>query len=135
MPEGRAKSLTEKLGIRHGQRVAVLGPPRGYDLLLTGLPDGVAIAHELTGEFDLIQVFASNAEDLEKIFRASKAKIKQKGMIWASWPKVSYGARGSLNGDIVREIGLKNGLVDVKICSLDETWSALKFVIRVKDRR
>ena len=135
MPEAHARSLVEKLGIRRGQKVGLLNPPSGYDSTLTGLPDGTAVTHGLSGEFDFIQFFAKNAEDLERSFGASKARIKQSGMIWASWPKGASRARGGLSSDIVRQIGLRYGLVDVKICSLDQNWSALKFVIRVRDRR
>jgi hypothetical protein len=131
----RARSLVEKLGIRRGQKVGLLNPPSGYDSMLTGLPEGISVAQELSGEFDFIQFFAKNAEDLDESFGASKARIKQSGMIWASWPKGASRALGGLRSDIVREIGLRHGLVDVKVCSIDQNWSALKFVTRVRDRR
>ena len=136
MPFGYSnKPLAKKLGIRQGQNVAVLNPPQDYDAVLGKLPDGVTVMHELKGQMDFVHFFAKDLRTLERGFRASKEKLKQEGMIWVSWPKASSGTRTNLTEHIVREIGLRNGLVDVKICAVDQTWSALKFVIPLRNRR
>ena len=136
MPFGYSnESLARKLGIRQGQNLAVLNPPQGYDVVLGNLPAGVTVMHELRGRMDFIQFFAKDLKTLERRFRASKEKLKQEGMIWVSWPKASSGTRTNLSEHIVREVGLRNGLVDVKVCAVDRTWSALKFVIPLRNRR
>jgi len=129
------KPLAKKLGIKQGQNVVVLNPPQGYNVLLGRLPDGVTVMHELKGQMDFVHLFAKDLMTLERGLRASKEKLKQEGVIWVSWPKASSGTHTNLSERIVREIGLRNGLVDVKICAVDQTWSALKFVIPLRNRR
>jgi len=129
------KPLAKKLGIKQGQNVAIVNPPQGYDVLLGKLADGVTVKHELSAQVDFIHFFAKDLMTLKRGFRASKEKLKQDGMIWVSWPKASSRTRTNLNERMVREIGLRNGLVDVKICAVDQTWSALKFVIPLRNRR
>jgi hypothetical protein len=128
------KPLAQRLGIRKGDVLAFLNAPDGYDSLLGELPDAVTVARGLRAELDFIQVFATKREGLETEFPGLKARLKQGGMIWVSWPKASSGLHTDLSDGVVREVGLKNGLVDVKVCAVDESWSALKFVRRSKDR-
>jgi hypothetical protein len=122
--------LAKKLGIRDGQKVAILNPPAGYDLTLGDLPAKTVLAHGLSEGLDIIQYFARDPDKLAREFRGLKASINADGAIWVSWPKASSGLGSGLRDTVIRGIGLKNGLVDVKVCAIDETWSALKFVAR-----
>ena len=128
------RPLVQKLGIKEGCALALLNAPDHYDGLLGKLPDAVTVARELKGQFDIIQLFSTGRADLEREFAKSKARLKRGGAIWVSWPKGSSGMHTDLSDGVVRELGLKNGLVDVKVCAVDDSWSALKFVRRLKDR-
>jgi hypothetical protein len=135
VPAGYSKrSLSQKLGIKPGDVVALLNAPAGYSSLLGNLPDGAAIARGRRSDLDFAQLFATERAGLERQLPGLKARIKQRGTIWVSWPKASSRVQTDLSDVAVREVGLKNGLVDVKVCAVDETWSALKFVRRVGDR-
>ena len=79
--------------------------------------------------------FTDSRAALERRFPALKRGIGPTGMLWVSWPKRSSGVATDLDGNIVREIGLRGGLVDVKVCAVDDVWSGLKFVYRLGDRR
>jgi hypothetical protein len=129
------KSLVEKLGIKSGFKLAILNAPAGYRRTLGELPKHVIIVQGTGRRLDFVQVFSTETGELEKKFPRAKASLRENGMLWISWPKSSSGMQKSLSENSVRAIGLKNGLVDVKICSLDANWSALKFVRRIKERR
>lgn len=129
------RSLVEKLGIKEGLRVTVLGAPGDYVRTLGNLPPGVKFGSDLCGEKNFIHYFAKSRQELGDKFPALKSCLTPNGMLWISRPKGSSGVETDLNENIVREIGLSNGLVDVKVCSVDETWSGLKFVYRVEDRK
>ena len=128
------KPLAQKLGIKRGQLLTFLNAPHGYHVLLGELPDGVIVTRQLRKESDLIQFFARDTMSLKRDFPRLKSNLKRDGMIWISWPKGSSQLQSDLSENVVRKIGLRNGLVDVKICAVDQTWSALKFVIPLKDR-
>ncbi|HYC11999.1 MAG TPA: hypothetical protein VEC02_04990 [Nitrososphaerales archaeon] len=127
------KPLSEKLGIKSGKTVVILNAPSNYLSNIGKLQD-VTVDQGLKGESDFIQYFATDRAVLEKDFPVLKESLSQNGTIWVTWPKGSK-SRPRLNRDAVMGIGLANGLVDVKICSVDEVWSALKFVRRSADRR
>lgn len=130
------KSLTQKLGIRPGSRIAILGPPPRYRSLLTPLPPDVTIVHTLgTTPLPFIHFFSRTVRELTATFPRLRRAMTDDGMIWISWPKLSSGVRSDLNENIVRELGLAHRLVDVKVCAVDDTWSGLKFMIRRGDRR
>ncbi|HUH99879.1 MAG TPA: hypothetical protein VLY65_02445 [Nitrososphaerales archaeon] len=129
------KSLIQKLGIKRGDCVVLLHAPDNYDRALGKLPPEVRVTRRLTAKADIIQLFARSSRDLEREFVGLVETLKQGVMIWVSWPKKSSKIETDLSDNVVREIGLKNGLVDVKVCAIDEIWSALKFVRRSKDRR
>ena len=129
-----AKPLAQKLGVKPGYRVSVLNAPLDYETILGQLPSGVVLVRELISPIDLILFFTKTRKELEKKFPVLKLELSKSGGLWVSWPKASSGIETDLNDNIVREIGLRNGLVDVKIASIDKTWSALKFVYRVSDR-
>ena len=128
------RSLVDKLGIKQGYRVAIVGAPPDYAATLGELPPRVKLGRKLQAENDFLHFFTTSRRDLEQRFPARRSCLAQNGMLWISWPKGSSGATTDLSENVVREIGLRNGLVDVEVCAVDETWSGLKFVDRVKDR-
>ena len=136
MPAGDSgKPLFEKLGIREGYKVAALNAPANYESLLWKMPAGVTVSQELAGKFDLVHLFVADETNLQMQLKKSIGRIKPSGVIWVSWPKGKSRFKSCFGENAVRTIGLKSGLVDVKICAVDETWSGLKFVRRLKDRR
>jgi hypothetical protein len=126
--------LVKKLGIKAGFRIIILNAPDNYAMTLGDLPDGVDIAHDLNGQFDFIHFFTTERALLEVQFPVLKAALLPTGMLWLSWPKRAAKMITNLDENIIRDIGLSNGLVDVKVAAIDEHWSGLKFVYRVKDR-
>ena len=126
--------LLKKLGIKPGQRITLLGGPPGYRKTLGALPDKVNCAEQLAEKLDFIQLFATTQADLKRRFKDAKTCLATHGSLWISWPKRTSGVATDLNENLIREIGLGLGLVDVKVCAVDETWSGLKFVYRLKDR-
>jgi hypothetical protein len=126
--------LIKKLGIKEGFRIAIVDGPEDFLNTLESIPDGVTVVSRVTGELDFILLFVKSEERLAKKFPVLADKLKANGMIWVGWPKKSSGVATDLSFDPVQRIGLAAGLVDVKICAIDETWSGLKFVYRLKDR-
>lgn len=136
MPAGHpGKPLAQKLGVKKGSVLTFSNAPGGYDRLLGKLPDGAMVSQEPKGRLDFVQIFATERASLEREFPKLEARLQQDGVIWVSWPKASSGKQTDLSDRVVREVGLKNGLVDVKVCAIDDSWSALKFVRRLKDRK
>lgn len=126
--------LAKKLGIKPGTRVVVLGAPDDYATLLAPLPEGAAIRKRLGGEEDFLHLFAPDLAWLDKRLPRAHTALTKTGMLWISWPKKASGIATDLDGNVVRARGLATGLVDVKVCAVDETWSGLKFVVRRADR-
>ena len=124
--------LIDKLGIKPQTRVQFVSEPPNFTALLGKLPTGCQVAPR--GELDFAILFVTTRADLEKRFDRLRDRLKSNGMLWISWPKKTSGVPSDLTENTVREIGLANGLVDVKVCAIDETWSGLKFVRRLKDR-
>lgn len=135
-PAGYSKrSLAEKLGIKAKHRIALLNMPDNYLLeTLVNLPPDVTIQYALDGKFDVIQFFTKQAIELSHQFPVLKEHLQQAGSLWISWPKQASKVPTDLTDNVVREIGLSAGLVDIKGCAVDQVWSGLKFVYRVKDR-
>lgn len=129
------RSLVEKLGIKKDFKIIIINQPENYNNTLGKLPKGVALFKKLKGPFDFIHLFTKRSEDLEEKFPILKQELSQNGTLWISWPKGSSKIETNLNENTVREIGLKNGLVDTKISAINEDWSGLKFVYRLKDRK
>ena len=128
------KPLVAKLGIKPDTRIAILNAPRGYERILGKLPQRVTRSATVVGPLDFIQFFTDSERALERRFRALERALATAGMLWISWPKQASGVATDLTEDVIRAIGLAHGLVDVKVAAVDEVWSGLKFVRRVKDR-
>ena len=126
--------LSKKLGIKPGTVLHVVNAPADYAALLEPLPENVAIVREATDGLDLVHVFAKRRSDLVDLINIYKSKIKQNGMIWVSWPKKAAKIATDVTEDTVREVALPLGLVDIKVCAVDEVWSGLKLVIRKENR-
>jgi hypothetical protein len=127
--------LPKKLGIKPGDSVVLLNAPHGYKKALGEVPDGVKFASSIGTDHNLIHIFTTSREDLEKELPRLMKKIAQNGMIWVSWPKKASGVKTDITEDVVRDTALALGMVDVKVCAVDETWSGLKLVIRVENRK
>ncbi len=129
------KPLVKKLGIKSGFRVALLGTPADYLELLGELPADATIERELAGvDYDFVQAFYVWRADYEADFPRLKAAIRKSGMIWISWYKKAAKMPTDISEDVVRDVALAGGLVDVKVAAIDAQWSGLKLVYRRKDR-
>jgi hypothetical protein len=127
--------LSEKLGIKEGMTIVVVNAPEQYLNALGRLPRNVSITREAKDLSRLIHFFATKKKGLESGFPKLTRQLAPDGALWVSWPKRSSGTETDLNENVVRDVGLENGLVDVKVIAIDETWSGLKFVRRLKDRK
>ncbi len=127
--------LLNKLGIREGFKVGLINPPHNISLILGDLPSETKIFSRLTKAMDVVLLFVENENSLRKLFPPVTNKIVSNGMIWVAWPKKSSKKITDLSFDVVQRTGLDAGLVDVKICAIDDVWSGLKFVYRIKDRK
>jgi hypothetical protein len=125
--------LPAKLGIKPGSRVLLDGAPAG--LTLEPLPDGVAIHRRAGSEpYDVVLLFAPDAARLRERWPSLAGRLKTAGRLWVCWPKKSSGVPSDLTENDVRDVGLQQGLVDVKVAAIDTTWSGLAFVRRLRDR-
>ncbi len=126
--------LAQKLGIKSGGRVALVRAPEGFERALAPLPDGVLLRTQARGAHDVVVFFATRRAELERRFDALARSVHPNGGLWIAWPKRTAGVATDLTENVVRDVGLGNGLVDNKVCAVDDTWSGLRFVYRVKDR-
>ena len=128
--------LAKKLGIKDEFRLFFFDPPKTLRADLGDLPDSVRISSKLDAKpFDLIMLFVQTEREMKQQFTRLMKSLNQNGMLWVAWPKKSSGVETDLSFDVVQRHGLAAGLVDVKICAVDDTWSGLKFVYRLKDRK
>ena len=131
MPAGYSgKALVDKLGVPAGQRIVVLNPPPGYSKTLGRLPPGSTVTDRLYSGAPFIHLFTASRKDLEKRLPRLVAALGEGGIIWISWPKKSSGVETDVTEDVLREVALPLGIVDVKVAAVDETWSGLKFYRR-----
>lgn len=126
--------LVKKLGIKERARVAFVNPPADFEATLGELPADVKLTKATAKLLDLILLFVLSERILARDFSKLAERLTTNGMIWIAWPKKSSGVATDLTFERVQRIGLDAGLVDVKICAIDETWSGLKFVYRLRDR-
>jgi len=128
--------LYKKLGLKEGMKVWLIDPSPEYSDWMKDQVDHLKIYWSQPPEFmDFIHWFCQDAKQLTSQFAVVKARLERDGMLWVSWPKTGSKLKSNLKRDIIREFVLSGGLVDVKVCSIDENWSALKFVYRLKDRQ
>jgi hypothetical protein len=123
-------SLDAKLGVKPGSRVLIDGAPDGFAL---PLPDGASLPAR--GPYDVILCFCPDAARLRARFGPLRNRLTEAGRLWIAWPKKSSGVPTDLSENDLRAYGLSTGLVDVKVCAVDATWSGLAFVVRLADRR
>ena len=127
--------LVRKLGIKPEARLGLIGAPETFDGTLGELPPGVRVRQRLVGEpFDVIVFFAARRAQLERRLPALAAALDPAGGLWIAWPKRASGVATDVTEDVVRGSGLAAGLVDNKICAIDEVWSGLRLVYRLRDR-
>jgi hypothetical protein len=122
--------LVKKLGLVAGQRAFIENAPHDYLALISPLPETVEFVTRLTGKLDFIHLFVREASRLQERLPAYLSKLEPNGMIWISWPKKASKVPTDITEDTIRRVALPLGLVDVKVCAVDETWSGLKLVIR-----
>ena len=128
------RTLVEKLGIKEGFRILILNQPDNYEHLLSPLPKNIERLTPDSEKADFIQFFTTEKKELQKEFPKLKQALVPSGSLWVSWPKTGSKLQTDLNENIIRDIGLENELVDVKVIVIDEIWSGLKFIYRLKDR-
>ena len=129
-----ATPLAKKLGIKDGTRIHVVGAPAGFLDSLEPWPVGAVLVDRIDAKTDLIHFFDKRRASLEKSIRAALKKIKPDASIWVSWPKRASKVPTDITENTIREIALPLGLVDVKVCAVDDVWSGLKLVIRKENR-
>jgi len=128
------KPVAQKLGIKPGFRIFSIGAPAAYPDIVGQLPADVTMARAAKAPLDMVHVFAIEAKGLAARLRDYRAAIAPDGMIWVSWPKKSSGVATDLTDVVVRDTALPLGLVDIKVCAIDDVWSGLKFVIPKNQR-
>ena len=122
--------LVRKLGYKPGMRVHHVAAPEDFAALVGELPDGVRVLARPAGDLDLVMLFVTERAQLERRLPRLHAKLSQDGMVWVAWPKRASKVPTDMTEDVVRDVALPRGLVDVKVCAIDDTWSGLKLVIR-----
>lgn len=126
--------LAKKLGIKAGFTIRLVNAPSYYFELFTDLPGDISLADDPMIKKDIIHFFTKNEAEYTNLLPLLKMEIKANGMIWVSWPKKASKVVTDITEDKIRNFAIETGLVDIKVCAVDETWSGLKLVIPVKDR-
>jgi len=127
--------LPQKLGIKPGLMVVTINAPANYRRLLGQIPDGVTFSERLKSGSSFVHLFTSRRSEIQKKMPILRNKLSDNGTIWVSWPKKSSGISTDVTEDVIREIALPLGFVDIKVCAVDETWSGLKLMIRRENRK
>jgi hypothetical protein len=128
------KPLAAKLGIKAGQRCLVVGEPSRYKKQLGELPGAATFVQDLRSPPNFIHLFCTELAELKRLLPSFRRQMPQDGMIWVSWPKQASDLPTTVTENVIREEALALGLVDVKVCAVDEVWSGLKLVIRRENR-
>lgn len=127
--------LPKKLGIEEGTTITLLNAPNYFDFDLGDLPAGVEVHRDAdAGPADIYLIFAARAAEAERGFERAITQLPADGAIWFAWPKRSSGRDTDIDGNTLRELFLPSGMVDNKVCSIDDTWTALRFVVRKENR-
>jgi hypothetical protein len=127
--------LPQKLGIKAGFSICVRAAPRPYATVVAPLADGVRVGLKVTARTDMVHIFSKQRAKLATELKAARKSLRDDAMIWVSWPKKSSGVATDITEDIVRELAFPLGLVDIKVCAVDDIWSGLKLVIRKTNRK
>ncbi len=126
--------LAQKLGLKAGSQLFVQAAPANYMKLLAPLPEGMRTVRRIGAGTDVIHLFATERAVLEHAVAAAHKAMRPDAALWVSWPKKASGVPTDISENVVREIALPAGLVDVKVCAVDDTWSGLKLVVRKSAR-
>ncbi len=126
--------LAKKLGIKEGHVVALLSAPAAFERTLEGLPPGVRFARAAKGTADVVLLFAKSRADFEERFEKAALAITPSGGLWVAWPKKASGVATDMTEHVVRDVALRAGLVDNKVCAIDGVWSGLRLVHRLENR-
>jgi hypothetical protein len=126
--------LAKKLGIKEGCTIRLISQPDYYFTLFHDWPAAVTIAESKKGKKDLVHFFTTKYKEFCKNLPALKAELVPNGMIWISWPKKASKVPADMDEGKIRDLALQSGLVDIKVCAVDDIWPGLKLVIPVKDR-
>ncbi|HYS95947.1 MAG TPA: DUF3052 domain-containing protein [Chthoniobacterales bacterium] len=127
--------LPQKLGIKPGLTVVAINPPANYRRLLGQIPDSITFSERLKSGSSFVHLFTSRRSEMQKKMSILRDKISDNGAIWVWWPKKSSGISTDVTEDVIREIALPLGFVDIKVCAVDQTWSGLKLMIRRENRK
>jgi hypothetical protein len=122
--------LAKKLGIGEATAVLAIGAPDDYEKLLRPLPPGVTFEERASARVDVVHLFATKKEDLASRLKSLRKTLRSDAAVWISWPKKSSKAPTTITEDVIRELALPLGLVDIKVCAVTEVWSGLKLVVR-----
>ena len=126
--------LFKKLGLKEGQAMRAVNAPAHYNSLIGEMPGTIEIRDDAAADLDFIHLFTNSRKELREALPKLMREIKKNGTIWVSWYKKSAKKQTELTEDVIREAALAVGLVDVKVCAIDDEWSGLKLVYRLKDR-
>jgi hypothetical protein len=126
--------LARKLGIRAGARLFLQAAPPNYAQLIAPAPEGVRTVRRIDEHTDLLHLFATRRAELSKALHRARTAMRGDAVIWVSWPKKASGVPSDVTEDVIRELALPLGLVDIKVCAVDETWSGLKLMLRRSER-
>jgi hypothetical protein len=128
------KALVDKLGVAPGARVALIGAPAGFESALEPLPAGATVHRRLGKGTDLAVMFSTSRAELARKWAQAMDAVGPAGAVWVAWPKKSSGVATDMTENVVREVVLPTGWVDVKVAAIDDTWSGLKCVLRLERR-
>lgn len=126
--------LAKKLGIVEGTRVATLQAPDDYAHMLSPMPSNVVFERKITPQTDIVHVFSYRKADLKAALESLRNAIRPTGVIWVSWPKRASKVPTDITDNIIRDVALPLGFVDIKVCAVSDVWSGLKLVVRKEHR-
>ena len=127
--------LAQKLGIKAGTKVVAMSAPAGYRKWLAPLPEKVSFSNQPIAGSPFVHLFVSERRILEEELKRLRKLLADAGILWVSWPKKSSGVATDITEDVIRDVCLPLGFVDVKVCAVDEIWSGLKLMIRRENRK
>ena len=125
-----ATPLARKLGYKAASRALLIGAPPGYMAMVAPLPDDLVFERKASARTDLVHVFATERASLAKVLTGLRRKLRPDATVWVSWPKKSAKVETDLTEDVIRQVALPMGFVDIKVCAVSDVWSGLKLVVR-----